>query len=144
MPDTTSTTRTLRLTVPWVLRHRKRRKDGKLTPVRTQPSLNEWRVWVWQRRKSHVDEVYELVGGLVVDAHWQPPAMHKARVTYVWWFPKRGRYDAENYGCKFITDALVAAGVIEDDDFAHLEPIVRMGGVDKDAPRIEVLIEEVP
>jgi len=136
--------RQLRIVVPWVLRHKRRKKDGKLVAVRTQPSLNEWSRWHWRQRKAHVDRVYALVGDLVVEAGWQPPAMQKAIVTYTYWFPRNGRFDAENYGGKFLSDSLVMAGVIEDDDFAHLEPRVRMGGVDREAPRIEVLVEEVP
>ena len=138
-----SLARTLRITVPWVLRHKKRRRDGKLVPVRTQPSANEWRRWHWGQRKHHVDRVYALVGDLVASEGWQPPAMHRARVTYTVFFPRGGRHDPDNLSPKFLSDSLVAAGVVEDDDFEHMEPRVVSGGVDREAPRIEVLVEEV-
>lgn len=44
---------------------------------------------------------------------------------------------------KFAQDALVRAGVLEDDDYKHVVGFSDRFDVDKENPRIEVLIKEV-
>lgn len=45
-------------------------------------------------------------------------------------------WNADNY-CKLLLDGLVAAGVIADDDFAHIS-LSLASGYDKDNPRVVV------
>ena len=117
-------------------------------PLACQPSLNEWRRWHWARRAKHQREVADRVAYEVLIAreqageprHQEP--MRKARLTAVYHFPTKARQDPSNRSQKFTGDALVACGVLVDDDFAHLEEVVRMGEVEKPG-RIEIVVEEV-
>lgn len=117
-------------------------------PLDCQPSLNEWRRWHWAKRAKHQREVAERVAMEVVlaragarEPRHQPP-MERARLTAIFHFPTKARRDPSNYSLKFVADALVTANVLVDDDFTHLEEIVRMGGVAKPG-HIEVEIEEI-
>ena len=66
----------------------------------------------------------------------------KAKVTLTYFFADSRRRDPDNYSGKLILDGLTKAGVIKDDDFDHIELVIRKGGVDKDNPRTEVEITE--
>lgn len=117
-------------------------------PLSCQPSLNEWRRWHWSKRSRHQTAVARDVGFRVLIARrsakgprMQPP-MEKARVTATFHFPTKARRDPSNYSLKFVADALVTNGVIVDDDFTHMEEIVRVGEVDKEG-RIDILVEEI-
>ena len=61
------------------------------------------------------------------------------------WICKDKRKDKDNImaGTKFILDGLVAAGIIENDGWKQIGDISHKFEVDKDNPRIEVLIKEV-
>lgn len=60
------------------------------------------------------------------------------------WYEKNRRRDKDNirFGVKFILDALVAEHVIENDNWHWVRAIVDEYRVDKENPRIHVLIEE--
>lgn len=103
------------------------------------PSLNKYagRTNSWEYRNAKA-EWRGIVCAYCRPKRPPPPFAH-LRITF--YFADRRRHDADNY-CKFLLDGLVSAGVIADDDFAHVAYFVR-GGVDKDNPRTEVLIDAV-
>ena len=68
--------------------------------------------------------------------------IEKADVKIVYFFPDHKRRDPDNYCGKMILDGLTAAGIIKDDDFDHIELTVKKGGVDRNFPRVELVIEE--
>lgn len=61
------------------------------------------------------------------------------------WICKDRKKDKDNImaGTKFILDGLVVAGVIENDGWKQIGDINHSFEVDKDNPRIEVIIKEV-
>lgn len=61
------------------------------------------------------------------------------------WFCKNKRKDKDNImaGTKFILDGLVEAGIIENDGWKQIGDISHKFKVDKQKPRIEVIIKEV-
>lgn len=66
-------------------------------------------------------------------------------MRYTWYEPNRRR-DKSNicgYGRKVIEDALVKAGYLRGDGWAHIEGFSDTFAVDKGRPRVEVIIEEV-
>lgn len=71
----------------------------------------------------------------------------QASISYRIYFGSRRRTDIGNWCSviqKFTEDALVSAGVIEDDDFKTVtESHFYFGGVDKENPRCEVEIIEI-
>jgi len=84
--------------------------------------------------------------GLALDGnHAGPDEAAPYRFTYTI-FPPTGRaFDLGNVGSivqKFTDDALVELGVIKDDNHKIISEVVyRFGGVDKENPRAELLIE---
>ena len=67
--------------------------------------------------------------------HGPPPDKAMVRIDY--YFPDRRRHDADNYCGKLLLDGLTKAGVIADDDFAHISLSVH-GYVDRTNPRTEI------
>lgn len=66
-------------------------------------------------------------------------------MEYTWYEPNKRR-DLDNissFGRKVIQDALVQCGVINDDGWKYVVGFSDMFEVDKENPRIEVLIREV-
>lgn len=59
------------------------------------------------------------------------------------WFEQNNRRDIDNitFGTKFIQDALVRNGVIEDDSRKYINELTHRVMTDKEHPRIEVTIE---
>lgn len=98
------------------------------------PSLNKYagRENTWEYRGAKA-EWRGIVCAYCRPKRPPPPFAH-LRITF--YFADRRRHDADNY-CKFLLDGLVSAGVIADDDFAHVAYFVR-GGVDKNNPRTVV------
>ena len=106
----------------------------------TPPSLNKYagreNVWEYRERKElwrNLCAVYCRPRPKV------PPAF--AHVTITFFFGNRRRHDADNYQ-KFLLDGLVSAGVIEDDDFEHLQ-VTCKGAYDKTNPRVVVEVQEM-
>lgn len=67
------------------------------------------------------------------------------RIHYTFYEPNRRR-DKDNIASgahKVIQDALVKAGVLQNDGWKHVEGFTDSFGVDKKNPRVEVIIEEV-
>jgi Holliday junction resolvase RusA-like endonuclease len=103
----------------------------------TPPSLNKYagreNVWEYRAEKTRWKGI---CAAYCRPRPKQPPEY--ARVTLTFFFDSRRRHDADNYQ-KFILDGLVAAGVIMDDDFAHVQVLCK-GGYDKKNPRTEIEI----
>lgn len=61
------------------------------------------------------------------------------------WFCKNKRKDKDNiaFALKFIQDGMVAAGVIKNDGWKEIDGFSHRFEVDKDAPRIEIEVEEL-
>ena len=67
-------------------------------------------------------------------------------MMYYFWVEKDRRRDKDNisgYGRKVIQDALVRAGYLKGDGWAHIAGFADDFSVDKKKPRIEVVLEEV-
>jgi len=61
------------------------------------------------------------------------------------WFCKNKKRDKDNIiaGQKFVLDGLVAAGIIENDGWKQVGNIFHYFKIDRENPRVEILIEEV-
>lgn len=70
---------------------------------------------------------------------------YPVRMSYTWYEPNRRR-DKDNvssFGRKCIQDALVRAGILQNDGWAEIDSFSDTFAVDKNHPRIEVEIQEV-
>lgn len=66
----------------------------------------------------------------------------KVRLGYVFFVKDNRRRDLDNM-IATVNDALVKAGIIEDDDWKHLSIGYAIGKLHKENPRVEVSVEEV-
>lgn len=77
----------------------------------------------------------------------QLPHFNKVKLTYVFYPSSRRRYDISNVCSivdKFFSDALVESGHLDDDNYNYLSDVLYcFGSIDKDNPRVEILIEEL-
>ncbi len=65
----------------------------------------------------------------------------KCTITYKYYYPTRRKQDNDNRTPKFLNDGLVESGLLVEDDYTHLNPIMIWSGYDKDHPRMEVIID---
>lgn len=105
------------------------------------PSLNQW---------SHLDNIAmgalkvkwgAFIRWLVVTSNYQNLKIEKCKVTITYYYPTRHRHDNDNQTPKFIMDSLVECGMLIDDDYKHVNPLIIYGDYSKDNPRTEILIE---
>ena len=106
----------------------------------TPPSLNKFagRANVWEYREQK--ELWKNLCVLYCRPRPKAPPEF-AEVTLTFYFDNRRRHDADNYQ-KFLLDGLVAAGVIKDDDFEHVQ-VTCKGAYDKQTPRVEIEIRGI-
>lgn len=69
--------------------------------------------------------------------------IERAAVHITYYFPDKRRRDPDNYSGKMLLDPLVELGIIEDDSFKHIR-LMLDGECDKDRPRTEIEVEELP
>lgn len=107
------------------------------------PTLNE----IIDAAKSHWAEYSRMKSdftNLVALVAKKLPELDRVylEITY---FRKNQRYDPDNIAAakKFILDGLVAAGVLPNDGWAQVAGWSESWEVDKDNPRVEVIIKEV-
>lgn len=113
-------------------------------PIRRPPmTLNDQRRAHWQTVRKAKREAEQMVTVCVQAA--KIPATTRAHIGVVWYAPDKRRRDADALSpfLKATLDALVACGVIEDDNHRFV-PSVSMGiETDHRRPRIEVTITEL-
>lgn len=108
-------------------------------------NLNGYRNWQFQLnnslKKAFKIEVAERIRELT-------PVTGACKITYTIYYPTRRLFDIDNIGAvvtKFTHDALVEFGILEDDNYKIVTEITyKFGGVDKDNPRCDIVIEEIP
>ena len=101
------------------------------------PSLNDWQAWPWARRHRETLALAAVVRAVAVS--FRLPHLGSAEARVRCYFPDRRRRDPTNYShWKPFWDALVRAGVLDDDDAAHLRVVAFDLLVDRQRPRSEV------
>ena len=114
-----------------------------LTLRELPPSLNDWQRWHWTRRRVETLRLAAIVRAVSVSARLPRLGSAEARVRC--YFPDRRRRDPTNYAhWKPLWDALVRAGVLDDDDAAHLRVAAFDLLVDSARPRSEVEVRPLP
>ena len=107
------------------------------------PSLNQFagrgNTWQYRHEKREWTRTVYLLCKACKDRPREPFAFAHVRITY--YFPTRSRHDADNYAGKFLLDGLTMAGVITDDDMAHIRLSIE-GRYDKQNPRTVITVEE--
>ena len=75
------------------------------------------------------------------------PITGKCKITYTIYYENSRKFDIDNIGTvvsKFNSDALVEFGVLVDDNYTYITEILfRFGGIDRDNPRCDVMLEDL-
>jgi len=79
------------------------------------PSLNEWTRMHWTKQHQVKIEWAWTVLACAMTAKTGKPHFKMATVKITYYFTKKRRRDTDNYAPKFLLDALVQAGIIQDD-----------------------------
>lgn len=89
------------------------------------PSLNTWSrqhpMVVAKLKAAFTDVILAAVWEARQAKTWDGRVFRRAVVTYRMHFASNRRVDPDNVTPKFFQDLLVDTGVLEDDDFAHVE-----------------------
>lgn len=80
--------------------------------------------------------------------HWASKKISKKKKIFldITWIEKNRMRDPDNIaggGTKFICDGLIEAGVIENDGWKQIAGFKHSFTIDRDNPRIEIIIKEV-
>lgn len=107
-------------------------------------NLNGYRNWQFQLN-NQLKKLFKIT--VANDIRALQPVNGVVRVTYTIYYPTKRAFDIDNIGSvitKFTHDALVEFGIFEDDNYHFVREIVfKYGGVDKEDPRCDVVIEEI-
>lgn len=107
------------------------------------PSLNRFagrqNTWEYRQAKQQWTSTVYYTCKASKDRPAQP--FERAVVEITYYFPDKRRRDSDNFAGKFLLDGLTKAGVIADDDFAHIR-LVLAGAYDKNNPHTEIKIIE--
>lgn len=107
-------------------------------------NLNGYRNWQFQLN-NQLKKLFKIT--VAEDIRNLKPVDGVVKVTYTIYYPTKRAFDIDNIGSvitKFTHDALVEFEILEDDNYNFVNEIVyKYGGVDKENPRCDVVIEEV-
>ncbi len=105
-------------------------------------NLNGYRNWQFQLN-NQLKKTFKIA--VAKDIRQLRPVDGVCRVTYTIYYPTKRLFDIDNIGSvitKFTHDALVEFEILEDDNYNFVREVVfKFGGVDKENPRCDVVIE---
>jgi len=122
------------------------KKRYKITIPGTLPGLNEY-VNAERGNRYQAAKLKRQTEDMIVMCIWeQMPGVEisePVHIEYHWYEPNRRR-DKDNiaFAKKFIQDALVKAGVLGNDAWQEIVSFEDKFGVDKENPRVEIVIEK--
>lgn len=119
--------------------HPKARKLRITTPQ--HPSMNTYYKTSFQAANNIKQTWKDFIIWYVREIGLDNIGINKCQITYTTYFKTNRRHDADNISPKFIFDGFVEAGLLIDDDLEHITSLTINGGIDKENPRMEFLIE---
>lgn len=105
------------------------------------PSLNDYYKSNFQSANNLKQAWKDFIKWRLYELGLHGRMIKKCRITYTTYFKIDRRHDLDNISPKFILDGFVDAGLLEDDDYKHLECLTIKCGIDRDNPRMEFLID---
>lgn len=89
-------------------------------------------------------ETQDIIGFYILKDLRKVRIDRPVRLKFFWYEPNRKRdYDNIAFAKKFIQDALVEMGVLKNDGWLYIVGLSDDFAVDKEKPRVEVIIAEV-
>lgn len=70
----------------------------------------------------------------------EPLGINKCAILVKQYQPTRAKSDSDNIMCKATLDSMVKFGLLEEDNYTVVNPVVLVTGYDKDNPRTEFII----
>lgn len=106
-------------------------------------NLNQYRNWHYQVNNNIKQKYKDVLADQLTGLRFE----NKIELTFILWKSSRRKVDRANPLCiheKFFCDALVEHGCIEDDndDYVHATHYYT-GGIDRENPRVDIIIREV-
>jgi Holliday junction resolvase RusA-like endonuclease len=117
----------------------RRKKEPIPRPI--HPSLNEWAIAVRMSANTIKQNWKDFIIFVVKHYGYDNLKLDSVSVTVKSYYETKRRRDNDNISPKFILDGLVEAGMIVDDDYIHLNPLIIYGGYDKNNPRTEIMVD---
>ncbi len=121
---------------------------AKLVIKGTLPGLNEYidleRGKAGKQRANALKQRTQQVIGAAINKQLRGVRFTRPVTMHYTWVEKNRRRDKDNiaFARKFVQDALVRARVLENDGWRHVEGFTDSFAVDKNAPRVEVIITD--
>jgi len=106
----------------------------------THPSINKWMIMRRPQMNGLKQSYKEFIVWFIQENGLTNKKIKKCNMTFISYFRTKIRKDVDNTVPKFILDGFTEAGLIEDDDFLHLESLTLKCGYDKENPRTEIYI----
>lgn len=106
------------------------------------PSLNKW---IILRRPSmnNLKQQWKEYGVWLINYYGLTNLnIEKCVITFKYYMPTKRRTDNDNMTPKFFLDAMVESGLIKDDSYFIVNPLILWLGYDKNNPRMEIHIKE--
>lgn len=107
------------------------------------PSLNEYLGMSSVAQNTLKTKWEEFIAYILEDSHLLNKKINKCRIFYTTYFKVDRRHDLDNISPKFIFDGLVKAGFLIDDDYKHITSLNIQCDIDKNYPRVEILVEVI-
>ncbi|AEB77310.1 hypothetical protein [Clostridium botulinum] len=119
-------------------KHPRARNKPFKSPI--HPSINVWAINRMTMRNMK-SKWKEFGLWLVNKLGYENLHIEKFQITMKNYYGNRRRRDNDNQSPKFLLDPLVESGMLVDDDYKHLNPLIIMGDYDKENPRMEIIVD---
>lgn len=106
-------------------------------------NLNKYNTWHFQI-KNQLKKLFKI--HIIRDVRELTP-IKKCKTTYTIFYPTARKFDLDNVGsiiAKFTNDVFTEVGILVDDNYSIIQEMTyKFGGIDKENPRCEIIIEEL-
>lgn len=102
------------------------------------PTMNSWMIMKRPQMNALKQKWKEFVIWLVRREGYENLGLERCGMRLMTYYATSRRHDVDAGTPKFILDGFAESGMIVDDDYLHLRPLVLDCGVDKDRPRTEI------
>jgi len=118
---------------------------AKIPPIKApqHPSINEYSIMNNQAANKLKQNWKAFISWLLNKHSLTGLNIQKCQITYTTYFKTAHRHDVDNVSPKYIFDAFVDSKFIVDDDLEHITSLTIKGGIDKENPRIEFIVEVI-
>lgn len=122
----------------YFMEHPKAKKKPIENPY--HPSTNRWMIMQRPAMNTLKQKWKNFIIWLVNDLGYQDMRIDSCEMLVTTYKKYNRNFDLDNTTIKFIQDGFVESGLLIDDNYKILKKITLMGGIDKENPRTEIII----